>query len=122
MTEETGLMSVPESVMLTQNWVTVLSVTGILILVGYLLNRLYVRRIFSNIKLCAVVSSTSKAVTIMVMKLPGSPTNYHLQTIGPPKVTKVVGLPVKPVVEMEWSGLELIDRLSGMKCFPPTMC
>ena len=115
-------MSVPASVMLTQNWVTVLSVTSILILVEYLLSRLYVRRIFSNIKLCVEVSSTSKAVTIKVMKLLGSPTNYHLQTIGPPKVTKVVGLPVKPDVEMEWSGLELIDRLLGLKYFPPTMC
>ncbi len=120
--EETGMISVPTSVITTQNWVTILGVTCLIILTIYLIRRLYDRRIFSRSSLCIEIASADKAVTVFVMKLPGSPTNYHFRISGLPRVSKIAGTWYNPQVEIMWSGLELIDRLSGLKYGPPASC
>ncbi len=68
---------------------TILGATGNLVLIGYLLWRLYRNQTHTTIKLCVEVGSTSKTVTLLVMKLPEAPANYHIRTEGSPKVLSV---------------------------------
>ncbi len=120
--EETGMISVPTSVITTQNGVTILGVACLIILTLYLMKRLHSRRLFSKISLSVEIASSDKAVTVFVMKLPGAPTNYHFRISGFPRVSKIVGSWYNPQVEILWSGLELVDRLSGLKYGPPSTC
>ena len=115
-------VKLPLSVFTGQHWVMVLSLIGLILVLTYLLWRLYARRPFSRVKLIAEVSSTSKVVSLLVMKLPGAPMNYHLKAAGKPRVVEQIGSKYQPQVVIEWAGLELIDRLSGLKYTPQSTC
>ncbi len=97
----------------------VLSLAGLILLSAYLLWWVYVRRPFSRIKLYVEVSSTTK---VLVKKLPGAPMNYHLKATGKPRVLEQIGTKYLPRVVIEWAGLELIDRLPGIKYVPQDTC
>ena len=100
----------------------VVSLTGLILVLAYLLWRVYARRPFSRIELFVEISSTSKVVSLLVMKLPGAPMNYHLKATGKPRVLEQIGLRYQPQVVIDWAGLELIDRLSGLKYVPRSTC
>ncbi len=115
-------VKLPLSSLRGQHWVMVLSLIGLILLLAYLLWRLYARRPFSRVKLFAEISSTSKVVSLLVMKLPGAQMNYHMKATGKPRVVEQIGSKYQPQVVIEWAGLELIDRLSSLKYVPPSTC
>ena len=80
-----------ESWVAAGSWSTIIGATGTFVLNGYLLWKLYRNQTHTRIKLCVKLGSTSKAVTLMVMKLPGAPSDYHIRTEGSPRVLLIVG-------------------------------
>ncbi len=104
----------------TGSWSSMIGFTGTLILIGYLLWKLYRNRAHTSIKLCVELGSTSKTVSLLIMKLPGAPANYHLRTEGSPRVMSLMGT-WRPRLVFDWGKLVLTDRLSGLDYIPPAV-
>ncbi len=100
-------------------WNAIAGTTGMIVLVVYLLWKLYRNRAHTRIKLCVELASTSKSITLLVMKLPGAPANYHVKTDGSPSVIRMTGTSWKPELLFNWAGLTLTDRLSSLSYEPP---
>ncbi len=121
-TGETGLMSVPASVMLSHNWIVGMGIIALILTCGYLLYELYTRRLYYKIRLYIEVASADKVVSMPVAKLPGAPPNYHFRISGVPRVVDIQGTTWKPRVGMSWAGLEVDDRMTGLKYSMPPTC
>ncbi len=82
--------------------------------------KLYRNRAHTRIKLCAELASTSKSITLLIMKVPGAPSNYHVRTDGSTLVIRITGTMWKPELLFKWARLTLTDRLSGLNYDPLT--
>ena len=102
------------------SWSSMIGFAGTVLLIGYLLWKLYRNRTHTSIKLCVELGSTSKTVSLLIMKLPGAPANYHIRTEGSPRVLAIMGK-WRPRVAFDWGKLVLTDRLSGLDYVPPSV-
>ena len=83
-----------ESWVAAVSWSTIIGAMGTLVLIGYLLWKLYRNCTHTKIKLCVELGSTSKTITLLVIKLPGAPANYHIRTEGLPVCLRTPSLHV----------------------------
>ncbi len=104
----------------TESLSSIIGFAGMLILLGYLLWKLYRNRVHTSIKLCVELGSSAKTASLLIMKLPGAPANYHVRTEGSPRVLSVMGK-WRPRLVVNWGKLMLTDRLSGLDYIPPAV-
>ncbi len=120
------LQKQPLGVIKAQNWVMVLSISGLILLSMCLLPRLYTGQPFPQIlfyveEIYVEISSTTKVISLLITELPAALMNYQLKATGNLRVHEQIRTKYLPRV-VQVGRPELIDQLSGIKYAPQATC
>ena len=63
-----------------------------------------------------------QAVSILLLKLTGTPSNLHVMTGGTPRHFRLSGTRYKPTLSVNWMGFVVVDRTTNVLKSPANSC